>query len=246
MSKHFTFPVIISCTGLIVSVIVLFFGNNIQQRFQGAELIFTSHHMEIKQPKKKLTAVPDVLDSIPNFYREVRIKNIGGNPSTMLKLSMELDGEIIESEISCIESISDIKKDGVKIEIRMDRLVKNAEVVCKFWLVQKPGSLSITSIDNNGINVVESSESKAEVSYLQTGSILVIVLITFFLFYLFYLKPLISHNSELIRQSIELQEQNDYLSTELNELKSRFEENETPMNIIGQLESLIRKHQNEA
>lgn len=243
MYKKLTFPVIISCLGLLVSTIVLFFGNNLIQKFQRTELVYVSEQMEMKFPDKfNIQRNKSSSDSIPNLYREVRIKNIGETPSTMLKIAIELDGSIFDIQVTCIENITSIKDSGSHVEISMARLVKDAEITCKIWLIQRPSLFSITSIDNEGINIVKKYIDKRGLSTLQFVCLIIIILIVAFLLYKLLWGPLDLRNSELREQNIGLQERHNILSTEFDEFKSRVEESEVSIDIIAKLESIIEKH----
>jgi hypothetical protein len=242
MLKNITLPVFLTTLGLLVSTFVLFFGNNILQKFQRAEIVYVSQQMELKFPDKFTVQLIRKSDSIPNLYREIRIKNVGGMPSTKLKIAIELDGSVYDVQTSCIENITSVKTSGSKIEITLDRLAKGAEIICKLWLIQRPGTFSITSIDDQGINDVKIYLTSASINWLQVISTFAIILLSSFLIYRFYFVPLKNRNLQLTEQSIELQNQNDFLQNEANELKMRSEENEGTDDIIAKLESLMARH----
>jgi hypothetical protein len=243
MFKKLTAANYFSILGILISLSGILFGNNITDRFQKAELFYNVQDVEVKVPNRLLNLIGyKASDSVFNYYREVVIKNVRGKPSNKLKIIMNVNGEIFEKSIASIEDLTVFVKHKNTIEIKLDRLVAGADIVCQFWLKQRPGTINIRYVDDNGFNEIKNMSERRDTHYLQFSAIISLILVSIMLFYSFYLGPVLKKNTALTSQNIELQEKYDSVSSELEQLKVNQEEEEEPANVLLELEKIVRNY----
>ncbi len=243
---HKNIPVIISSTALIVAIIVAIFGNNISDRFRKAQLIYLDQKFELRfPPNLRIENTDSVKNIVPNVYRELSIKNIGAKPSTNLKITIDLDGDIFDFDINCIETLTSYKYDSSHVEIILNRLSKNADINCKIWLVQNSNTLTIKSIDDQGIEEVKKNAENNDINYVRILAVFFILLFIAILSYQIYLKPLIQRTNQLVERNNELETQNEILTNQVNDLQISLEDiNEPDMDIVERLRAIVNEHDN--
>lgn len=242
----------ISSASLFVSTIVLFFGNNFIGQFKKAELIYFEKRTEIALPPGlAIIQKPMIKSFTPDLYRELLIKNVGGKPSSKLKIIIQLDGKEFSSQLSCIENINNINHYENKIDIVLDRLTNNAEIDIKLWLKHDQNRFSIISIDDEGMKEIKPFQADNSPNYLRILSIFPLLILIILVTYRFYIKPLNLNsrqiqekNAELQQSNDELRAQNESLSSEIEDLQSKIEDknSNSHKNILSELQVFIDTH----
>jgi len=247
MPKWITVPVGISLMSLIVATTVWIFGNNISDRFRKANLVYDSYSVDLKYPTfldfDKLTPPGK---TVPNYYREILIKNVGSKPSKALKLIMNLDGMILDKEIKCIETYDTIKAiSSNQLQLKFDRLVRKADIKCKIWLKHSVDDFSITLIDDDGVVVLQNAKDVNKTNYIFIFSSIAIVVILFVLTYLILIKPARVENTTLKQRLEDAESKRLNLETELSDLNTRAEAESTTFNgdLISRLKAMIVDHE---
>lgn len=242
MLKDITPAVIVSSCTFIVALIVAIFGNNINDQLKEAEIVYSSQKVELRLPSRM--SIVNKVDSIPDSYRQIIIKNIGSKSSQNLKILINLDGSEIDSEIKCIESIKDTIHSKSQIQIELDRLASNAEVICKVWLKQNQNIFSIKSIDNFGAKDVLDENEVNETNFVRIGALLVMLVIVCFLLYRLYILPIKTAYLKLTENHTELQGQFEQVSNELGDIRAKMEVEDHPDNInfMSKLQELVNEH----
>ncbi|MET4142617.1 hypothetical protein [Pedobacter sp. UYP1] len=242
MFKDFTKANYLTLIGIFISLVAMLFGNNFLERWQKAELFYSSQDVEIQYPKDSFRKISKELqDSSFKFYREVTIMNIKTTSASDLKIFVNTNAKIMNSKASSIEDAFEIKIDGGIMKIKTPRLVKGADVLCQFWFREKPGSLIIKYIDNQGVKEIKHITKRDENNYFVITGGIAIFLLILWIYYSYYLSPLFINFKELKDKNVELQQKFDAASSELDELKPDQSEQEQE-DVVDALNKILDAH----
>lgn len=220
MLRDFTKANYLSLIAILLSLIVMFFGNNFVQQWQKARLFYSSLDVELQYPQKSLkTLALKANDSTFKFYKEVRIMNVKAASALDLKIFVNTNGEIKASKAYSIEDVFDTRIDSGVMKIKLDRLVKGADIICQFWYYRKPGSLSVKYLDNEGVKEIVNILDRDEHNYFAIIGGLVIFIIIAWMMYSYYLSPLLAAKIALEEKNIELQLKYDNVTSQLDDSK---------------------------
>ncbi len=220
MLKDFTKANYLTLIAIFLSLIVMFFGNNFIQQWQKAKLFYSSLDVELQYPSKSLkTLTPKSPDSTFKFYKEVRIINVKTTSASDLKIFVNTNGEIKASKAYSIEDAIETRIDSGVMKIKLDRLVKGADIICQFWFYRKPGSLSVKYLDNEGVKEIVDISDRDELNYFAIIGGMVTFFIIVWMLYSYYYAPLLASKQALEEKNIELQLKYDNVSSLLEESK---------------------------
>ena len=242
MFKDFSKANYLTLAGLILSIIVILFGNNFVQQWQKAKLYYSSQDVELQYPsfKKKYN---DISDSTLRFYKEVRIINIKKTSANNLKLFITTNGDIKASKAFSIEDVFEARIDSGVMKVKLDRVVKGADIICQFWFITKPGTLSVKYLDNEGVRDISNISERDETNYFAIFGGIAIVIILIWTTYNYYFSPIIQGKKDLEDQNIELQLKYDSVLTELEEYRPIVQEDKDE-NVVDKLRKILDEHKN--
>jgi hypothetical protein len=242
MLKDFTRANYLSLIAILLSLIVIVFGNNFLERLQKARLYYKSQDVELQYPEEKINSISKKnKDSVLKFYRAVKIMNVKKISASDLKIFVNTNGEIKASKAFSIEDVVEAKIDSGVMKFSLHRLVNGADVVCQFWFLRKPGSLSIKYIDNEGLKEVKNIVELDDTNYFALVGGLVIILLLIGISYSYFLSPLLTNLKELEFKNVDLQLNYDIVRSELDELRRNQAEVE-PDNVVEALTKILNAH----
>ncbi|GGH58426.1 hypothetical protein HNQ91_000423 [Filimonas zeae] len=212
----------LSIGSLLVSITVLFFGNNLIEKFRGPKVVYSTLNVDLKYPKSGVQLSKEGASSAPNYYREIRIQNTGNKSSTNLSLIIELDGNIVDKDIKSDEALTS-HCDSSIITLDFKRFVQGATAVCKVWLTRKEAEFKIRLIDDEGIKTelgTTKGDSAISLLLIIIGSIFLIVSVSLF-WYAWKVNPRNLKISGLEATNIELESNITRLKSELDDIIER-------------------------
>lgn len=228
MFKDVTRAHVLTTISIVLSIIVMLFGNNFYEKWQKAELYYIQKEVKLEYPKKMIALLPAASrDSIYGFYQQIQIMNLKKKSATNLKLFINPNGEVKNFKVYSIEDTLGAKIENGVMKIKVDRLVKDADITCNLWFKTKPGSLSIQYIDDNGFSTVKEASQFDNTNYFGVVGLITLSLTVLWFLYNYFLVPLFQNRKELLLQNIDLQQKYDSVNDELEQLKSPKNEIET-------------------
>lgn len=155
--------IIIPVISLLVSAMVLLFGNNIMDRFSGAKLTMNSTKFEDESNSKVIEYMKNnngssLLSEIPNYIRVINIKNIGSMPSNNLNIDISLDGNLCNYKVDSTETIENQTINGQKLSIKLHRLSKNADLKIILWLKDEKNGFQVNYADDKNSKTIDNDD----------------------------------------------------------------------------------------
>lgn len=126
---------------IVVSVVILLFGDNISERFTGPNLIMESSILkfEVQSPNNERESTEITRES-SDYLRIIKIKNIGNRRSNNVVIRLNVEGEVYQYKSISTELIKNESLEGSELTIQMDRLSSGANI--EFAILFKKGSSS--------------------------------------------------------------------------------------------------------
>lgn len=180
--------IILPLLSLIVSTIVLLFGNNIVDRFTGPNITMDSTKINLNYPKDMPQALKQFASSknipyFPDSYEVIKIINKGFIASKNANIQIKVGGDIYDISFFSTENVSFNKQiDNSTYNIQVPRLSKNAYIELKVWIKDNNQPISIIYADEfNSRQLVQSDlSSEQRPSFV----ILMVAIMAISLFYL--------------------------------------------------------------
>lgn len=152
--------VISSTIGLVISFMVLLFGNNIIDRFNGPQLIMNTMKFQNESNDKmaeyiKIDNESNMHSNFPGYVRVISIKNIGSTSSNNLNININLDGEMCDYKIDSTETIDSSVTNNQKLTLKLPRLSRNSEIKLILWLKDEKGEFQINYADDKNSKIIE-------------------------------------------------------------------------------------------
>lgn len=180
--------VVLPLLSLIVSTVVLLFGNNIVDRFTGPNITMNSTKVNLNYPKDMTKALKEYaagnnITYFPDSYEIIKIMNKGFIASKNANIQIKVGGDIYDISFFSTENVLFNKKiDNSTYNIQVPRLSKNAYIELKVWVKDNSQPISIIYADEfNSRQLVQSDFSNEQ---RPSFVILMIVIMAISLFYL--------------------------------------------------------------
>jgi hypothetical protein len=219
MFKDFTRAHIIASVSTTISLIVMIFGNNFDDKWQKAELYYTNNEVKIEYSQKFINQSKSFpKDSLYYYFQQIQVMNLKKKPATNLTLFINTDGIIKYFKVYSIEDTLEAKISNGIMKIKVDRLVKDADITFKFWFTGKPGSLSIQYIDDNGLRSIKDVSQFKNIDYFGIVGLITFSLTILWILHSNFLAPVFANRKELRLQNIDLQQKYDSANDELEQL----------------------------
>lgn len=191
----FSFPVIVAALSLIVSFLILLFGNNVLDRFTGPKVVMNSIKVNLDYPKDMDQALNEYGDKnnillFPDCYSIITIKNTGFLPSKNANIQIKGGSNIFYLSSFTTEGVADKKQiDNSTYNIQMPRLSKNAHIEIKVWIKDNNQPLSIIYADDyNSRQLIESDTSSESFLVIRILMVAIILISLGYLIKHIYLK----------------------------------------------------------
>ena len=221
MFKEVTKAHVLSGISILLSFIAILFGNNFYEKWQKAELYYSLNEVKLEYPQKIISRLPSCSkDTVYGFYQHIQIMNVKEKPATKLNLLIKPNGSVKDFKVYSIEDTLVSKMENGTMKIKVERLVKGAEITCRLWFNTKPGTLSIQYIDDNGFNTLQEISKLDDTNYFAIAGLVSLSLTILWLLYWYFIAPVFNNRKELRLQNIDLQQKYDAASDELEQLRS--------------------------
>lgn len=235
--------VVLPLLSLVVSTVVLLFGNNIVDRFTGPNIIMNSTKVNLDYPKDMAKALKEyatgnIITNFPDSYEVIKIMNKGFIASKNANIQIKVGGDIYEISFFSTENVTFNKQiDNSTYNIQVPRLSKNAYIELKVWIKGNNQPVSIIYADDfNSRQLVQidlSSEQRP--SFV----ILMVAIMAISLFYL--IKRMIIKFSNNLEDK-RIQQEYDFL-IKLSEMLDEKEEKEQEDKHIYNADNVSEKTQ---
>lgn len=207
----FKFSFVLPLLSLIVSTVVLLFGNNIVDRFTGPNITMNSTQVNLNYPKEMTQALKEYAANnnvtyFPDSYVIITIMNKGFIASKNANIQIKVGGEIYELSFFSTENVSENKRiDDSTYNIQVPRLSKNAYIELKVWIKDNNQPISIIYADEfNSRQLVQSDLSSEQRPSFVILMVVIIIISLFFLVKRMIIKFSINLENRRIQQDYDL------------------------------------------
>ena len=182
------FSFILPLLSLIVSTVVLLFGNNIVDRFTGPNITMNSTKVNLNYPKDMTQALKEYaannnVSYFPDSYVIITIMNKGFIASKNANIQIKVGGEIYDLSFFSTENVTENKRiDDSTYNIQVPRLSKNAYIELKVWIKDNKQPISIIYADEfNSRQLVQSNSSSETLPIITILMLAIIIMSLIFL-----------------------------------------------------------------